>query len=199
MKSVFKKTDGKIVAIDGKCLRRSFDKSKGFLVIHMLSAWATENGVVMGQQKVDSKSNAITAIPKLLFLLECKGCIFTMDTMGCQKGIAEDIMSKEADYVLGLKANQRQTLGEVEMSFDTSFARSIKVHEFESIDSGHGRIETRRYTSMSAAGIKNLSSWVGCKSAVMVESVREKKSTGQSSRETRYYISSLAPEKIEQI
>jgi predicted transposase YbfD/YdcC len=108
MAAVEEATDGKIVAVDGKTLRHSYDKKKRKSAIHMVSAYAAENGVVLGQKKTDDKSNEITAIPALLDLLDIKGCIVTIDAMGCQEKIAEKIVSKEADYVLAVKDNQKK-------------------------------------------------------------------------------------------
>src|SRR6266849_2049466 len=106
MQAVAEATVGEVVAIDGKALRRSFDKGTAKRAIHMVSAWATENGVVLGQRKVDAKSNEITAIPALLDLLALQGCIVTIDAMGCQRAIAHQIVERRADYVLALKGNQ---------------------------------------------------------------------------------------------
>lgn len=188
MKDTAKLTEGEVIAIDGKRLRRSFDKASGKAAIHMVSAWATTNGVVLGQVKVDDKSNEITAIPKLLTVLGIKGCIVTIDAMGCQKDIATKIIDKEADYVFGLKGNQGGTLGAVEMHFDTTKAILDSV---TTTDGDHGRIETRQYQVVEAHLIPELAGWPGCQSAAMVTSTREigdKKST-----ESRYYISSLPP------
>ncbi len=112
-----KLTDGKVIAIDGKTLRGSYDKSMGKEAIHMVNAFTTENGVTLGQQKVDCKSNEITAIPKLLELLDIKGCLVTIDAMRCQKKIAQKIVDKGADYLLVVKGNQ----GKLEQAFDSYF------------------------------------------------------------------------------
>lgn len=188
MKDAVELTDGEIVAIDGKRLRRSFDKSKDKSAIHMVSAWASANGVVLGQVKVDDKSNEITAIPKLLEVLEIKGCIVTIDAMGCQKNIAQNIIDQEADYVFGLKGNQGTTLGAVEMYFDTTKNISQSI---TTTDGDHGRIETRTYQVVEADLIPELTGWPGCQSAAMVTSVRE--IGNQKTTESRYYISSLTP------
>jgi predicted transposase YbfD/YdcC len=188
MKATAILTEGQVVAIDGKRLRGSFDKGSDKSAIHMVSAWATEYGVVLGQVKVDTKSNEITAIPKLLEVLELSGCIVTTDAMGCQKTIGAQIIAKGADYVFGLKGNQGNTLGAVEMKFDT------KNPEFETLtttDGDHGRIETRNYKVIAANEVPELTAWPGCKSAVMVTSTRETKE--KTTTESRYYISSLAP------
>ncbi len=188
MKDVAELTDGEVVAIDGKRLRRSFDKSSGKAAIHMVSAWATANGAVLGQVRVDDKSNEITAIPKLLETLAIKGCVVTIDAMGCQKDIAEKVITQEADYVFGLKGNQSNSLGAVEMYFDTT----SEEKPLTTVDGDHGRIETRSYRVVDAAKIPELADWPGCKSAAMVTSVREVKN--KTSIESRYYISSLAPD-----
>ncbi len=117
MKDCHTLTDGEVIAIDGKTLRGSYDRSKGKGTIHMVNAFATANGMSIGQQKVDSKSNEITAIPKLLDLLDVKGCLITIDAMGCQKKIVQKILDKEADYLLAVKGNQ----GMLEQAFDDYF------------------------------------------------------------------------------
>jgi predicted transposase YbfD/YdcC len=188
MKATATLTNGQVIAIDGKTLRRSFDKTSDKSAIHMVSAWATENGVVLGQVKVDAKSNEITAIPKLLEILELSGCIVTTDAMGCQKTIGAQIIDKGADYVFGLKGNQGNTLGAVEMHFDTT---KSELETLTTTDGDHGRIETRNYKVVAANEVPELADWPGCKSAVMVTSTREAKE--KTTTESRYYISSLEP------
>nr|WP_080729721.1 ISAs1 family transposase [Vibrio vulnificus] len=143
MKDCHTLTDGEVIAIDGKTLRGSYDRSKGKGTIHMVNAFATANGMSIGQQKVDSKSNEITAIPKLLDLLDVKGCLITIDAMGCQKKIAQKILDKEADYLLAVKGNQ----GMLEQAFDDYF-RMDMLQDFDGSsystqEKSHGRIETR--------------------------------------------------------
>lgn len=188
MKATATLTNGQVIAIDGKTLRRSFDKTSDESAIHMVSAWATENGVVLGQIKVDAKSNEITAIPKLLEVLELSGCIVTTDAMGCQKTIGAQIIDKGADYVFGLKGNQGNTLGAVEMHFDTT---NSELEALTTTDGDHGRIETRNYKVVAANKVPELTEWPGCKSAVMVTSTRETRE--KTTTESRYYISSLEP------
>lgn len=188
MKDTAELSNGEVIAIDGKRLRRSFDKSSDKAAIHMVSAWATANGVVLGQVKVDDKSNEITAIPKLLTVLEIKGCIVTIDAMGCQKEIATQVIAKDADYLFGLKGNQSSTLGAVEMHFDTTKSEPESI---TTTDADHGRIETRNYQVVKASDIPELAGWPGCKSAAVVTSTRE--IGDQKSTESRYYISSLLP------
>ena len=117
IQSINQLTEGEIIAIDGKTLRRSYDKRAKKLVIHMVSAWGSANGLVLGIVKIDEKSNEITAIPELLKALEIKGCIVTIDAMGCQKDIAKTIIDKGGDYVLSLKGNQGNMHEQVELYF----------------------------------------------------------------------------------
>ncbi len=140
MKDCHTLTDGEVIAIDGKTLRGSYDRSKGKGTIHMVNAFATVNGMSIGQQKVDSKSNEITAIPKLLDLLEVKGFLVTIDAMGCQKKIAQKILDKEADYLLAVKGNQ----GMLEQAFDDYFRMNMLQdfdgRSYSTQEKSHGRI-----------------------------------------------------------
>lgn len=197
VQSVFKITDKQVIAIDGKSLRRSYesskDKHKGML--HMVSAWAAENEVVLGQVKTREKSNEITAIPELLDLLVIKGCIVTIDAMGCQKKIAEKIIQLEGDYVLAVKENQGKLYQAMEKTFTAAEAQQFEnmVYERdESVDCGHDRVETRCCTVLPVMylflyGFKI--KWKGWQSLVLIESKRETKELIQTER--RYYISSL--------
>ena len=145
--SVNRLTQGQVIALDGKTLRCSHDRNSGKEAIHMVSAWASENSLVLGQTKVDEKSNEITAIPELLKLLDLSGCIVTIDAMGCQKKIARQIVSQEADYVLAVKENQGRLLEDVEDLFSCGQRAGFEdmKHDFrQTLDKGHGRIETRR-------------------------------------------------------
>jgi len=182
------------VAIDGKTLRRSYDRKSNKAAIHMISAWATKNRVVLGQLKTEEKSNEITAIPELLKLLALKGCIVTIDAMGCQKAIAKQIVEQQGEYVLALKANQGHLYEEVE-----EFFRQAQEHHFagssfsyhESEESNHGRIELRRYwTTEVPEGLGNQQAWEKLNLIGMVES--ERHLNGEVTLEQRYYISSLA-------
>jgi predicted transposase YbfD/YdcC len=189
-------TPGQVVAIDGKTLRHSFDRASGQAAIHLVSAWASANHLVLGQVKVDGKSNEITAIPKLLELLEVSGCIVTLDAMGCQKEIAAQIVDQGADYVLALKGNQGTLKQEVELFFED--ARKIGFrdipHSFhKSVEGDHGRVETRRTWAVSELDwLADKALWKGLDSIVLVES--ERWVEGQTTRETRYFISSLSGE-----
>lgn len=139
---------GQIVAIDGKMLRRSFDAASSKSAIHMVSAWATANLISLGQVVVDEKSNEITAIPKLLQILELSGCLVTIDAMGCQTQIAEQIVDAGADYVLAVKGNQPTLHGGIEQFFldhlEDDFAR-VQVSRHQTEEAGRGRVESRTY------------------------------------------------------
>lgn len=193
MSAVEGATGGKVVAIDGKTLRHSYDKKKRKAAIHMVSAFAAENGVVLGQIKTMDKSNEITAIPALLDLLDVKGCIVTIDAMGCQEKIAEKIVAKEADYVLAVKGNQKQLHEEIVDFFQTARTydfQGVKYDYFEEAHKGHGRVEQRRYWISDMLGsISNPGRWSSLCSIGMVES--ERYIDGKTTSEIRYFISSL--------
>ena len=190
-----------IVAIDGKTLRRSYQEGGAKAPIHMISAFSSSQRLVLGQRKVADKSNEITAIPELLDLLTVKGSIVTIDAMGCQKEIAKKIIAKEADYVLALKGNQGTLSADVELFYDeqkTCKFKDVVVSRHETLEKNGGRIETRRFTSIDDIDwLKERHDWVGLKSIVMVESVREF-TGGKTESETRYYISSLAADAVRQ-
>ena len=190
VKSIAEQTKGEIISIDGKTLCGSRDtKTKA---IHMVSAWANANQLVLGQVKTNEKSNEITAIPTLLELLEIKGCIITIDAMGCQKDIAERITVSEADYVLSLKGNQTTLHEDVRLYFEAveQAPKHYPVSTHSTIEKGHGRIEKRHYTlSEEIDWLPQKSEWAGLKSIGMVRSVVE--TDGKTIEETRYFISSL--------
>jgi len=194
MQAVSEVTQGEVVAIDGKTLRRSFDRAVGKSAIHMVSAWASANRVVLGQQKVDEKSNEITAIPALLQLLELKGCIVTIDAMGCQKAIAQTIIKQEADYVLTLKANHGLLYEEVQRFFAWAQQRQfadVPHQYYHTVDGQHGRGEERRYWMVSdLAWLTAKSEWAGLQSLGMVE--RQRTVAGKTTVEVHYYLTSLA-------
>lgn len=181
-----------IVALDGKALRRAINKGDCPKVV--VSAWAAENGLALGQLKVEDKSNEITAVPKLLRVLELAGCIVTLDAMGCQKEIAKEIKEADADYVLALKGNHELTHAEVKSYLDDAIARKAKELAFtETVDKGHGRLETRRYwQSDKLDWFAERKQWEGLQSVGVVEAVREV--GGQRTVERRYYLSSLSVE-----
>lgn len=189
---------GEVIAIDGKKVRHSYDTVNGKGAIHMVSAWASENRLVLGQQKVNEKSNEITAIPLLLEVLAIEGCIVTIDAMGTQKEIATTIIERGADYVLALKGNQGGLFEDVQWLFEQAQAVQFQdvAHDFvQTIDKGHGRIEIRRCWTLADAELDYLvqkPQWKGLKTVVMLQ--RERKIEGQTSSETHYYISSLDPD-----
>lgn len=196
MQAVAAVTAGEVVAIDGKALRRSFAKGTGKRAIHMVSAWASENGVVLGQRKVDTKSNEITAIPELLDLLVLKGCIVTIDAMGCQRTIAQRIIEQGADYVLALKGNQPTLEQAVERFFRSgqdAEAHCTQSDYYEQTERGHGREETRRaWVSADLEAELQALAWPGLQSIGMVEATRTV--GGKTSLEQRFYLSSLSPD-----
>jgi len=196
MQAVAAATAGEVVAIDGKALRRSFDKGTAKRAIHMVSAWATANGVVLGQRKVDAKSNEITAIPELLDLLALKGCIVTIDAMGCQGTIAQKIVEQGADYVLALKGNQPTLEQAVEHFFVTgpqAEAHRTRSDSHEQTEQGHGRVETRwAWISEELEAELKAAAWPGLRSIGMVEATRTV--AGETSVEQRFYLTSLPPE-----
>src|SRR5512145_2287712 len=199
IQAVYEVTAGQVIAIDGKCLRRSYDSWTSQTAIHMVSAWASENQLVLGQRKVDKKSNEITAIPALLQILDIAGCIVTIDAMGCQKAIAAQIVEQQGDYMLALKENQLHLYEDVLSLFQ--WADNIAFTDLEhdvsrTTDKGHGRLETRECWTLSdphaLAMLADLAEWPYLRTVVRVRASRQT-STGNSC-ETRYYISSLPPD-----
>jgi predicted transposase YbfD/YdcC len=188
--SIARLTAGEVVAIDGKTLCGSRESGKKTLV-HMVSAWAEGNGLVLAQRKVDEKSNEITAIPKLLDALELAGTVVTIDAMGCQRAIAAKIVGKKADYVLAVKENQGQLLEEIKDSFRQVAAGAVA----EEIDCGHGRVERRTCSVIADLGlIEKAAEWPSLQGLVRIEAERYHKATGKTEREIRYYITSLKPD-----
>jgi predicted transposase YbfD/YdcC len=185
--SIAKLTTGEVVAIDGKTLCGTREAGKKTLV-HMVSAWASANNLVLAQRKVDDKSNEITAIPKLLAALELSGTVVTIDAMGCQRSIAEKIVAKKADYILAVKENQSNLLAEIKDSFQMLAADAVA----EQIDCGHGRVEQRRCSVIADLSlIEKAFEWASLQGLVRIESERYHKATGKTEREIRYYITSL--------
>ena len=179
VRAVSEVSEGQLVTIDGKTVRRSHNRFIGKAAIHMVSAWASANHLVLGQTKVDERSNEITAIPELLRVLDVSGCIVTIDAMGCQREIAATIIDKDADYVLALKENQPQLHDDVSEIFDVVRKTGLSGvdHDFcETVNKGHGRIETRRCWSVSDPDyigyINDHQKWSGLTSVAMVESER---------------------------
>jgi predicted transposase YbfD/YdcC len=189
-----------VIAIDGKTLRRSYQKKGAKAPIHMVSAFAARQRLVLGQVKVAEKSNEIIAIPALLAMMAIEGAIVTIDAMGCQRDIAQQILDQKADYVLALKGNQGTLREDVEVFAAEQKAngfKDTKVSRHQTVDGDHGRIETRTYTAIhDIAWLQERHDWPGLQGVVMVESVREipgsSPGTDKIERETRFYITSLA-------
>jgi predicted transposase YbfD/YdcC len=182
---------GKHIAIDGKTLRRSFDRAAEQNAIHMVTAWVHENHAAFGQVKVDEKSNEITAVPKLLELLNLQEATVTIDAMGCQKEIAEQIVAGGGDYLLALKGNQGTLHDEVSEFFDDVLVRGLQapLATHKSLHKDHGRIEERRvWVSTEVAWLRDAQEWEGLSAIVAVQSTRTIK--GESTTERRHYICS---------
>jgi predicted transposase YbfD/YdcC len=183
-----------VIAIDGKTLRRSYQKKGAKAPIHMVSAFAARQRLVLGQVKVADKSNEIVAIPALLAMMAIEGAIVTIDAMGCQREIAQQILHQKADYVLALKGNQGTLREDVELFAAEQKAngfKDTKISRHETVDGDHGRIETRTYTAIhDVAWLQERHDWPGLRGVVMVESTREV--ADKIERETRFYITSLA-------
>lgn len=186
-----------LVSIDGKTLRGSYDRHDNKAAIHMVSAWSHKNQIVLGQYRTDAKSYEITAIPALIKLLDLSGGVVTIDAMGCQREIAEDIVAAGADYILALKQNQKTLYEEVENTFKVSVGKTSKK-----TDKDHGRIETRKCSVVNnLKWIDEAKKWKGLNTVVKIERAREILSTGKKTTEISYYISSLkeTAEKINQL
>lgn len=192
MKAVATMTDGEVVAIDGKTLRHSFDRASSKAAIHMVSAWAVNNSVSLGQFKVDEKSNEITAIPRLVEALCLKGCIVTIDAMGCQREICKKILEAEADYTISLKGNQGTLHDDVKEAFDLLGSDDRRAVHYSTYGKGHGRTEERHVLVLSdIAEIKEKHQWPGLKSIGLVQSIR---TIGEeTTMEFRYFINSYVP------
>ncbi len=193
-----------VVALDGKTVRRSFDSAKSQSAIHLVSAWASTNRLVLGQIKVDDKSNEITAVPELLRALELAGCIVTVDALNCQKNIAKEIKEADADYVLALKGNHETAHEEIHTFLDAALEETLAAKPpaaklsagaatlaaWETVDKGHGRVETRRYYQSGVLDwFADRAAWEGLRTVGMVEARREVR--GKLTVERRYYLSSL--------
>lgn len=186
--------EGKVVAIDGKTLRGSFDTATGKNALHLISAWVEENSLVLGQVAVEGKENEITKIPELLRMLQLKGAIVTIDAIGCQKSISRIIRQEcNADYVLALKKNQPSLHNEVIHFFNLAEKSDYFTKDtFESLEKGHGRIEHRTCVCLNVAGeLDHVSSgWSDLKTVAKIHAVRE--INGKRQEQTRYFISSLS-------
>lgn len=186
---------GDLVHIDGKAMRRTRRDSHKLGALHVVSAWASEHGLTLGQVAVDAKSNEITAIPALLKVLDLRDKVVTIDAMGCQKDIAAAIVGGGADYVLSVKDNQPTLHAEVQLAFlDTAGAPRPAGREYTTEESGHGRQERRTVRVLPVAGhVSQLAAWVGLLTLVMVTRVVTCVATGVVTTEVSYYISSLRP------
>ena len=188
-----------VIAFDGKTLRGSAHKKRGKAAIHMVSAFAARQRLVLGQVKVADKSNEIVAIPALLDMLAIEGAIVTIDAMGCQRNIAQKILDKKADYIFSLKGNQSALREDVELFAAEQKAngfRDTKITHYKTVDGDHGRIETRTYTAIhDVAWLQERHQWPGLQGVVMVESERvipgASRQADKIERETRFYITSL--------
>jgi len=182
-----------VIAIDGKTLRRSHHKKGGKAAIHMVSAFAARQRLVLGQVKVAEKANEIVAIPKLLEMMDIEGAIITIDAMGCQRAIAQKIVDQKADYVLALKGNQGSLREDVELFVAEQKANDFKnttISRDETVDGDHGRIETRTTTVIhDVAWLQERHKWPDLKAVVIVDSIRE--IGDKIEQETRFYITSL--------
>ena len=197
VRAVMEVTGGQVIAVDGKTLRRSHDHRLGKDAIHMVSAWATANRVVLGQIKVDEKSNEITAIPALLQVLDLAGCIVTLDALGTQKEIAQVIVERQADYVLALKENQGHLYEDVQATFADAAQQQFQAvphDDHKTVTKGHGRLEIRECWTISRAdyleALRDYALWPQLHSIGMVRAQRRVGDT--TSVETRYSLSSLA-------
>jgi len=199
VEAVFVITKGQVIAIDGKTMRRSHDKRLGKDAIHMVSAWASENGIVLGQRKVDSKTNEITVIPELLRLLDVAGCIVTIDAMGCQKDIAQIIRDEKADYLLQVKDNQANLRLDLEDWFvhgDQQAFRGMNMTYHETISKTSGRVEIRRCWAIAdpiaMEHIRHYEGWTDLQTIVRIQ--RETRIGDHTTHDSAYYISSLDPD-----
>ncbi len=193
--SLVEATDGRLIAIDGKTLRRSFDPANGKNALHLVSAWAHENRLVLAQRAVEDKSNEITAIPHLLEMLDITGAIVTLDAMGCQKEIAQQIEVCGGDYVLALKENHETLYQDVQQLFteglENDFA-GLEHHAYTTREEDHGRRETRHYhvVALPKELAEKHDCWEGLRSVGMVFSERQV-GNEEATCETRFYLSSL--------
>jgi Transposase len=192
MQALVGETKGKLVALDGKTARHSFDRAKEKSALHLVSAWVRENQLTLGQVATEEKSNEITAIPALLGMLDLRGAVVTIDAMGAQKEIAKDILAKEADYILALKGNQGNLHAQTAEFFKdagTERFESVNHTYHETQEEAHGRREVRRvWNSHDLSTIPEASKWPSLKSVTLIE--REREANGKVEVERHYYISS---------
>ena len=192
MKEAATKIGAQVISIDGKSFNGSYDREKGQKSLHMVSAWVSSHYLLLGQVKTEKKSNEITAIPKLLEMIDIKGHIVTIDAMGAQRKIAEQIIKQGGDYVISLKGNQGKLHKNVMKAFEAAQAKEwegVRYETYQGIEAGHGRIEKRRYYIVPAATVEIPKGWSTIQSVVMVE--RERTDWKKTSYEVQYHISSL--------
>ncbi len=194
IKGISKITEGEIIAFDGKQSRNSGDEKNGKGAINTVSAWAASNRLVLGQKKVEGKSNEITALPELIKVLDLAGCIVTIDAMGCQREIVKKIVEKDADYVIAVKKNQPSLYEQIEQLFKQAIktdGKDLNMSAFSTKEMNRGREEIRNYLMLTdvTERIDPLQKWEKLTSIGMVESVRVV--NGKTSVEIRYFISSL--------
>lgn len=185
------KREQDVIAFDGKTLRGTIDGAHGLKALHILNAWSVENGICLGQLKVDDKSNEMKAVPKLIELLDLKGCIVTADALNTQKEIATKIREAGADYVLPVKDNHKDLREDIEIMFQDALQREfrgIDADSYETLEKSHGRIEKRTYHVIDAEDLPNRNLWTGLQSLGMVS--RERSINGKTTRETVYYLMS---------
>lgn len=193
--SITAKLGVEVIAIDGKTLKQSYDRNQKQKALHIVSAWSSSHQLVLGQQKVSSKSNEITAIPALIEMLEIEGSIITIDAMGCQKEIASLIVKKKADYILALKGNQKLLHEAVDNYFKLAQKENFSQQEcdyFKQVEAGHHRIEKREVWTIpvsSLPGLPKQELWTGFNTIVMLKS--ERKLWNKTTQEVRFYVSSV--------
>jgi predicted transposase YbfD/YdcC len=202
--SITKKLELEVIAIDGKTMKQSYDRNHSQKPLHIVSAWSSSHQLVLGQKKVNKKSNEVTAIPALLEMLEIAGSIITIDALGCQKEIAALIIKKKGDYLLALKGNQKLLHKDVKDWFELARKEKFAGREhsyYQQIEGGHHRVEKRQIWTVAVSelpSLHNQSLWTGLKTVVMV--VSERRLWNKTTTEVRFYLSSLASnaEKISQ-
>lgn len=188
VKTIRAKIDKEVIAIDGKTVNGSSQKSKGISSLYFVSAFAAENELVLCQEVTDIKSNEITAVPKLLDLIDCENAIITVDALNCQKTIAQKVIDKKADYIFAIKNNHKGLYNDILSRFEHQKIDSFDVM----LDVGHGRVETRKCSVIdNLLFVDDAIEWAGMKSIIKIESERYIKATAETQQETRYYISSL--------
>lgn len=193
-------SQGRLIAIDGKTLRGSFDRAHRDLPIHLVHAWDRANGLLLGQIAVDEKSNEITAVPALLALLDVRGAVLSLDAMHCQTKTAKVIRDAEADYLLQIKANQKSLHEDIKLFFDDAIEQSdeqLLTHEMEP-DNGHGRLDERTVWASHDVGWlrRRHPDWQDLRAIVCVQSKRTDFATGKVGQQRRFYLTSLDPQRV---